>query len=139
MMAKRTTERWLLAGLILPIALLFIVPPAFKLWGYTQHRRASVTTQAEVVRTEDSVFTLPVLRFTDHQGVVHEFKSEIPFYFLWAPKPGDHLTVHFRRDAPEIVRTQSFIHYIFYPVVFLIAGLALFSAVAVKRPRSPRE
>ncbi len=118
-------DTWIVKALIFPFALLFIIPPAYKLWDYTQHRLVSVTAEAEVLSIQDGVFMLPVLRYVDEQGKSHQYKSEIPFYFLWAPEPGAQLTVDYLRSDPTVVRTRSFFYYIFYPAAFSLGGLIL--------------
>ena len=136
-MATPNVDAWLMRGLMFPFALLFVIPPIYKLWGYAQHRLASATVRAEVVHVESGVFMLPELRYEDDTGQLHQFKSETPFYFLWAPRPGEHVTVHYLRTHPDVVRTESFFYYIFYPAVFLLWGLLLLWYVVRPRTRPP--
>lgn len=112
---------------MLSIGMLFVIPPSYKVYAYAAVYINAVPTEGIVTKAGVGNFlgSRPFVKYTDRHGKVHEFKSEINFYWLFMPQKGDPIDLLVRQDTPDAAIINSYFHYIVLPLLLLSVGLAV--------------
>lgn len=95
--------------------------------------KRSMAIQSEAIVMTDPIIgsdlaCRPMVRYTDHRGNSYEHKSRINFYWILAPQKGDHLTIYYRKDAPDEAFIDNLYYYIVLPLqLFMMGAFLMFS------------
>jgi hypothetical protein len=63
-----------------------------------------------------------LIRYADAAGDVHEFKSRAKTHWFFRPKKGEKVKIFYQKNDPEKAIAESWVHYVFFPLIFLGAG-----------------
>ncbi len=131
-----------LRSFVFLLGLIIIVPTMYKVYHYTTLRMHCSLTYGWVSRTGQGQYlgSRPYVTFSDANGVIHEVRSNVNYYFLFAPQIGKKLRVFYRESEPESALVDNWVHYILLPVIFLcLGGILIYSVVVNSFREKPKE
>lgn len=111
---------------VLAIGMLFLIPASFKLYAYLSFRHDSTPTIGTVTKAGMGQYlgSRPFVQYSDTQGNLHEIKSEVNFYWFFAPRKGDRIHLLMQNNNPDSAIISSFFHYIAMPLFLILVGAA---------------
>ena len=106
------------------IGLIMLVPAANKLYDYSSLRFYGTHANGTVAHPSSSrdLGGRLLVQFRDEQGIIHEFKSRAKTHWFKKPVIGENIEIFFDKEAPDKVIVNNFFHYIFLPLLFVMAG-----------------
>lgn len=112
---------------ILSIGLLFLLPAAYKIHRFASfsHNAFLVNGTVEKEGTGRFLGSKPFIRYASEDGSEHEFKSEINYYWFFAPNKGNDIEILVLKDFPGSAITNSYLHYIIIPLILFSIGISI--------------
>jgi hypothetical protein len=116
------------------VVLLFLFPGCYKLTSFLLFKQNSVLRYGTVVKQGmGQMGCKPFIEVFDDEGLRHEMKSEVNYYFFTCPKIGDRVEILYNKSAPEKSITVNFIHYLVIPLIMTSIGLLTFYMAFLRR------
>ena len=109
---------------MLSLGLLFLLPPAYKLYNYCVFRAHAISVDGiitDALRGGD-MGGRPFVEYKDLQGKSYERKSKAKTHWFFAPKVGEKITVFYDESDPTKAIVDNTFHYIVLPLCFILAG-----------------
>ena len=110
--------------IILFLGLLFLLPPAYKLYKYCAFRYHAVSVDGIIIdplRGRD-LGARPFVEYKDLMGNSYERKSKAKTHWFFAPKVGEKIKVFYNKSDPNVAIIDSEFYYIILPLFFIAAG-----------------
>ena len=110
--------------LILSLGLLFLLPPAYKLYTYCAFRCRAISIDGIIIHSSRGrdLGSRPFVEYKDLLGNLHERKSKAKTHWFFAPKVGEKIKVLYDKRNPDVAIVDSTFYYIFLPLFFIAIG-----------------
>ena len=108
----------------LGIGLVCLLPSAYKLaaYGMFRYRAVAVRGVIEHPSAGRDLGGRPLIAYTDHQGLTHEFKSRAKTHWFTAPRKGERIKVFYLAHDPQSAVVGSLFHHILFPLMLSGVG-----------------
>lgn len=108
----------------LSLGLVFLLPSAYKFYGYCSFRYHSVAVSGNVSKPMQGrdIGARPFVEYKDTHGNVYDVRSKAKTNWFFAPKYGDEIKVLFLEQNPQVAIVDSAFYYILLPLVFCAIG-----------------
>lgn len=133
--------------IMLSLGLLFLLPPAYKLYTYCAFRSHAISVDGIIIDSSRGrdMGGRPFVEYKDAQGKSYERKSKAKTHWFFAPRVGEKIKVFYDKQDPNIAIVNDTFHYIILPLGFIITGICFIFYVLRdslseigKDPASPR-
>ena len=110
--------------LILSLGLLFLLPPAYKLYTYCAFRCRAISIDGIIIHSSRGrdLGSRSFVGYKDFLGNLHERKSKAKTHWFFAPKVGEKIKVLYDKRNPDVAIVDSTFYYIFLPLFFIAIG-----------------
>ena len=110
---------------ILLLGLMVVLPALNKLYTYCTYRYLGSMAYGIIDHPSSGrdIGGRPLIQYKDSSGSVHEFKSRAKTHWLYTPQKGEKVKVFMHRSGPHKVIVDNLFHYVFLPLILLVAGL----------------
>ena len=130
----------------LAIGLICLVPSIHQLCMYSMFRYRSVAVYGVIEHPSAGrdMGGRPLVRYVDHLGAVHEFKSRAKTHWFARPREGERIRVFYVKQQPQSAKVDSLFHYILFPLgIGAAGGYGCYRAVrdgwvGLKQRRTPK-
>ena len=110
--------------LILFLGLLFLLPPAYKLYSYCAFRYHAVSVEGNIIGPTGGrgLGGRPFVEYKDSLGHSYERKSKAKINWLFRPKVGKKIKVFYDKRDPQVAIVDSQFYYFVLPLCFIAIG-----------------
>lgn len=114
-------------GFTLMIGFLLLLPSASKVYSYCLFRSQSVGVNGIIEKPlwGGGLGGKPLIKYTDHLGETHHFRSRAKTHWFFAPRTGEEITVFYLAQDPETAMVDSMFYHLFLPLFIVVTGASV--------------